>query len=345
MQNLKDSPTHPEVTGHCKRVAELCRRTNKDRITPELLQACRDFDDAVEFAAYEGSALPNAIGGFFEDAAGRFSIPVVDSMRRALLATGRLVFSNQLPVLPSAASKIMRTSADNASVAELETIAASDPVMAARLLGIANSAMFGRGNEIRSLSQAILRLGIPLSRKTLLSSCFGTLFASATLAEIWRHSKTVAALAHELASECGGDPEVAYLAGLVHDIGRLLTQTGPATHQAEVLGLIENGFPLVYAETLIYGADHAALGSELLAVWNLPHEIVEAVTFHHRPESTESALAGILCLAEEESRTDGVPSESLSPGMRRATATGICGLRYAFRDGIDRRSAVFALAV
>jgi len=104
---------------------------------------------------------------------------------------------------------------------------------------------------------------------------------------------------------------------------------------------VNAGFPLVYAETLIYGTDHAALGRDLLAAWQVPAEIVEAVAFHHRPESTELSLAGILCIAEEDSRTGAMPSESLSAGMRRAAAARIAGLPAVSH----RSSAGFALAV
>jgi len=336
---------YPETAAHCSRVAELCRRPGKKQITASHLYACRDFDEAMEFAAYEGSSLASAIERFLSEASGLYDPAISEALRSLILPRFRPDLKGNVPVLPAAASKLMRMAADEASVADLERIAASDPVLAARLLGVANSAIFGRGAEIRSLTQAILRLGIPFSRKTLLTACFGTLFASAVLAEIWKHSKTVAALAHELAAEVGSDPEIAYLAGLLHDIGRLLTQRCPGEIQAEMCSLLSAGFPLVYAETLMYGVDHAALGGDLLTAWRVPPELVEAVAFHHRPESTGSALAGILCLAEEESRTGAAPSESLSAGMRRAAAAEIAGLPHVSRRGVNRESPVFALAV
>src|SRR5262249_22099416 len=142
--------------------------------------------------------------------------------------------------------------------------------------------------------------------------------------------------AYELASECGYDQEVAYVAGLVHDIGRLATQRCPGPVRIMENDWCASGFPLVYAETMVYGTDHAALGAELLSNWNMPAEIIEAVAFHHNPEETTSTLAGILNLAEE-SALDALPAtvngsderENLWSGMRRAAAerlTGICGI-------------------
>ena len=346
MQTLQDSDGQTELAAHRRRVAELCRGTARDGlVTGDLLWACRDFDVAVEFAAYEGMSLPEAIGEFLNEVSPQLDPGILEALRRVAQPTPNPALTGSLPVLPSAASKLMRMSPEGASVGELESVAATDPALAARLLSVANSALFSRGAEIRSLRQAVLRLGIPITRKTLLSACFGNLFASASLSEIQKHSQNVAALAYELAYECGADSEFAYLAGLVHDIGRLLTQRSPAELQSEVNRLKAAGFPLVYAETLTFGVDHAVLGGELLKDWHLPKEIVEAVTFQHRPESTESPLAGILCLAEEESRTAGMPSESLSAGLRRAAAARIAGLPQIPRSGSHRASPVFALAV
>jgi len=327
---------HPEVDDHCRRVAELCRLAGGIPVSA--------FDDAVEFAAYEGASLPSAIAEFLAEADGMYDPAIARGLRRLAIPRSLPDLRGRLPVLPAAALKLMRTSTEDSSVADLEKIATSDAVLAARLLGAANSAALGRSAEIRSLTQAILRLGIPLARQTLLAACFGTLFASAALAEIWQHTKAVAALAHELAEATGHDPEIAYLAGLLHDMGRLLTQRAPAELQSQAIGLVSAGFPLVYAETLVYGTDHAVLGSDLLADWRVPEEIVEAVAFHHRPEAIESVLAGILCIAEEESRSGSMPSESLSAGMRRAAAARIAGLPGVSRQ-ISRASALFALAV
>ncbi len=211
------------------------------------------------------------------------------------------------------------------------------------MLGAANSAFFGFSSEIRNLKQAILRLGIPMSRKVLMDASFGSLFASSTLAELWRHSKLVAATAHELAVECGFDPEIAYVAGLLHDLGRLVMHRCPPEMSADELDRRAAGFPRVYAETLVYGTDHAAIGGELLKRWGLPSEMVDAVARHHSPEGTDSVLAAILYLAEDEIAADAPGSENLSPAMRRAMAIDIAGIDELSGGRVSRESAIFAL--
>ena len=236
-----------EQSAHLLRASELCRRVTRNHPSDDLLSACRAFDNAVEFAAFEGVSIAEAISEYLRDTDPR----IAEVLRPVVQPGARPALTKSLPVLPSAAAKLMKISSENASVRELEAIAGSDPVLAARLLGVANSAIFGRTAEIRSLKQAVLRLGIPLARRTLLSACFGKLFASAHLVRIRRHSQTVAALSHELAIKSGADSESAYLAGLVHDTGRIVIHCATAQLQANVNALIEAGFPCVYAETLI----------------------------------------------------------------------------------------------
>jgi HD-like signal output (HDOD) protein len=77
----------------------------------------------------------------------------------------------------------------------------------------------------------------------------------------------------------------------------------------------------VYAETLAYGLDHAALGAQLLRDWELPAQIIEAVATHHRPENSQSDLGAVLCVAEDVvAQTSPMKSEDLWPSLRRTAA-------------------------
>lgn len=326
------------------RQAGTHRKLDKQlQLSSRIFEACDEFDEAVEFAAYGRTSMRVAIDEFFSEAEHRLGSRIAGALRLITSPNVRPALSSQLPVLPAAAMKLMRTSSESTSVLELESIASSDPVLAGRLLAASNSAFFGLASEIRNLRHAIQRLGVPLSRKILMDAAFGPLFASKTLADLWKHSRLVAATAHELAGACGYDQEVAYVAGLLHDIGRLVMTRCPAEMHADEADRIASGFPRTYAETLVYGRDHATAGGELLKEWRLPAEIVDAVAGHHSPESAETVLAAILCLAEDEAATDALSSESLSPGMRRSVAIEITGVSDFDGRRIDRRSAIFAL--
>ena len=318
--------------------------------TPELdcaiqvFSACDALDEAIEFSLYEGSSVTAAIAEFNEDCASSFDPLIVEAMGQITTPRYRPSLETGVPVFPRAAARLMQTSAETTSAYELESIVATDPVFTALLLGASNSALLGGRMEIRQIGQAILRVGVPFARKILLAACVGQLFSSGALAKLWKHSRTVGAIAHELAAECAYDQEGAYAAGLLHDIGRLVTRRAPPQVRDEEAAMLAAGFPLTYVETLLYGCDHATVGADLLEKWKLPQEMADAVRFHHRPECAGSSLAGILYLAEEESVENSFCSESLSPGLRRACATQISGITALPEGGINRKAAIFALA-
>jgi len=126
------------------------------------------------------------------------------------------------------------------------------------------------------------------------------------------------------------------VAGLLHDIGRLGFSTFPASMRVAEQDWLAAGFPLVYAETLVFGKDHAAFGAKLLRDWSLPAGIVEAVENHHRPEVCSSRLNAVLHLAEGLSvQAAGTQEEDLWSGMRREAAFEKTGISQDQVDGLS----------
>jgi putative nucleotidyltransferase with HDIG domain len=168
----------------------------------------------------------------------------------------------------------------------------------------------------------------------LLTACFSGLFASKPLQNLWEHSEAVARLAYDLAPLAGIDAETAYVAGLLHDIGRLAFVKLPAALRIREQEWLASGFPVVYAETLAYGLDHAASGAKCLRAWALPESLVNAVGLHHRPGPDTSPLSGVLTLAEDlAARAGNADSEDLWPEMRRAAACLATGTSPDRLDG------------
>jgi putative nucleotidyltransferase with HDIG domain len=322
-----------EVAAHCRRVATLARRVSSGlpSATPEsdVLAACIAFDDAVEFAAYERVPIPDAIAAFHTETGPAFGSAVHKALMGATSVEPKPWAPLRLPVMPKAAFQLMRTSDDTTSPAQLQLIAGSDPVLCAALLNAANSARFGLREPVSRVIDAAARLGIPVARKVLMASCFAPLFASKPLQDLWKHSQSVAAAAAEAARTISFDPEIAWTAGLLHDIGRLIFKTGATESRIRLMQWVESGFPLIYAEILTYGKDHARVGADLLRQWNLPSVITDAVDAHHRPEESESVLASLLFLAEEWSGAQpaGAPEETLALEMRRLWAEKRAGIK------------------
>src|SRR5579883_1285177 len=261
-----------------------------------ILRACDSLDESIEFSAYDAQPLSAAIEDFMAQS-GPWPRNVASALRQLVRRHARIEPGTRLPVLPSAAAALLRVQSETVSAAELAAIAEQDPVFAKRLLGLSNSAAFGPSNEIRSIRDAVLRIGVPLAHKALVAASLGPLFASGKLRAVWRRSQEIAAIAHELASQCGCHPHEAWLAGLLHDIGLLLFASCAAADCAREESLRRAGFPRAYAETLVWGIDHATAGADLLSKWNVPSNLVEAVRHHAAPELSDSPLAALLYIA------------------------------------------------
>jgi putative nucleotidyltransferase with HDIG domain len=298
------------------------------RVASSVLEVCNEFDEAVEFSALEGIHCAEAIREFHDETPR--SMPATtprSALCKATSATRLTITRDQLPVLPKAAAKLMRTSDDTAP-ATLESIVAWDPILTGRLLEVANSASFGPPRSVTRLADAAARVGVPLARKVLLAACLGELFASASLRILWVNSQRIAERTSALARLAKVDPDEAYVAGLLHDAGRLIFERSDAGSRLAVSEWLGSGFPLTCAETLVYAKDHADAGAELLRSWDLPCSIVDAVENHHRPERSGSPLTSLVFLAEQWHRTKCGEQEGpeLHEKMRTACAGALTGI-------------------
>jgi putative nucleotidyltransferase with HDIG domain len=309
-------PTETELRD--KRVAYLLSaiapRLSADTSVADAKELCGAFDEAVEFAACEGKSVVAAITDFLGEDWGPSQHALKD-----LVIPPMIFVPSKLPVLPRAAADLLRTTDETVTVGELKAIAESDPALTAQLLRTANSALFGNRNEITRILDAVMRIGVPATRKVLLEASFSSLFAGGALREIWEHSQQVASHARQLAHLCGADSDSAYAAGLLHDIGRVAFSVFPVSMQNAERRWLGAGFPLIYSETLAYGSDHAAFGADLLSSWELPEAIVEAVRQHHRPECSRSTLHAVVHLAES-------AGEDLWSNMRKMAALERTGI-------------------
>jgi HD-like signal output (HDOD) protein len=139
----------------------------------------------------------------------------------------------EIPALPELAERIRRAVDDPGNGAsEVARVVQADPAIAARLLRVANSALYGGASPARSLREAVVRLGLKATRDLVFAFTVEHAFTSQhsalrrRLLDVWRHSTFVAAIAFTLARQLNGfDPERALLAGLLHDVGAALLVT------------------------------------------------------------------------------------------------------------------------
>jgi len=165
-----------------------------------------------------------------------------------------------------------------------------DKTIAAQCLRIANSPLYGRAHATESIQAAVVALGIQRVEDILLTCCLHKFSSGgkwATDPEVyWRHSLGCAAVCRELALRIDfREPEKAYLAGLLHDLGILVNSLA---YTEEYHGVIANarerGVPLAEQEMNDLGFTHAESGAILGKMWQLPPAVIEVIALHHDVE-------------------------------------------------------------
>jgi len=181
---------------------------------------------------------------------------------------------------------------EDVSFSALSDLIEKDTVLAGNILKVVNSALYGRRGEINSVRHAVALLGVNKLRNTVLGMSISRMWARVKTPGGWSsknfnmHSVAVAVLSDLLAQRTGVRyPEGAFIAGLLHDIGRLLIAIGISEEYGEIMALYAtNTRSLCDCEREVLGFDHAEISSLALAAWNLPEPIQVAVRFHHQPD-------------------------------------------------------------
>ena len=185
----------------------------------------------------------------------------------------------ELPTLPQVAAKIMRLIDDPASSAQdIHKVMSRDTALAGKMLKLVNSAFYGLPHKVSNLNQAIVLLGFNTIKSLALSvSVFGVFgkgrgARSFDRERYWRHSVGSACIYRVLARKVKMvDPETAFVAGLLHDIGKLVLDQYAAPELGQVIDEAEKRkCAFVEAERALFGTDHSAVGGWLVDRWGFP---------------------------------------------------------------------------
>lgn len=196
-----------------------------------------------------------------------------------------------LPILPPVVQELEKVLQDpRCSLADVANVIGRDPVLAARMLQIVNSAFFGRKGGIDSLQRAVAFLGTSSTRKIVLFLCALSYFRYPRnfhqhALKIIDHSIQCGALAGLVAQELApGQERTAVTAGILHDIGKLVFLSSLDENLQQSPTFMANyGLFATEIEEQVFGISHLELGSSLLIWWNLPLVMVEAAANHSQP--------------------------------------------------------------
>jgi len=208
----------------------------------------------------------------------------------------------KLPALPSAVTGLARMLNDeDATQDQIEALIRPNPSLTTNLLRVANSVLYRARVEIKTVRQALQRLGVRKVYDLALSAAFVRLLPRTSVTGygidagmLWKHSVAVAVVAEKLAARGGAEmADLAYTAGLIHDLGEMVI----GLHLMKVPAFAKHvgeGFETLQEERSVLGLDHCKLAQLAAEKWSLPTELALVARYHHEPQSAPAGAARSL---------------------------------------------------
>ncbi len=243
--------------------------------------------------------------------------------------------TSKLPNVPEVVRYLIQAlNNPDADYSDIAKKVSEDQTLSLKTLRLVNSAYFGLSRKISSIDEATIMLGMGRLKILVIASGFSNSVVSVEgldIKKFWSESFRVAALARWFASKSDDvDPDIAFTAGLIHNIGRLLLHLAAPKRAKAIQTLIEDSdLSRSEAEIERVGFTSPEAGKALLDMWNFPAELGEAVKQHKKPLSHDdllplSAILHLACYINaciREARNEESVKESYPTAV--ATAAGV----------------------
>ncbi len=231
----------------------------------------------------------------------------------AMSVINTLLDTQEFATLPPVAAKVLEMlENDDTDIREISRVVEADAPLTIKLLRVANSPLYATRNEVKSIHQAIITLGLNrLTNIVLGVSIFSKFLVSSQksakelMEKFWWHSSCAGMVAKSFSKKINKYfKETEFIGGLLHDIGKLAMIQYDSIKYLEVIRLvIEENMNDNDAENQIFGVTHAEVGAEISRLWKLPAELRSVITFHDRIEDAFEhkelismvRLADLLC--------------------------------------------------
>ena len=203
---------------------------------------------------------------------------------------------DSFPALPMTVHKVMAVTGNpESSAQDLMKAILPDQSMCAAILKIANSAFFGLPGEVSTIEKAVVVLGFDEIRNIVIGKAVFSSFQTLTrnnkdnIKRFWEHSFSCGLAAKILAEHLGYSQSEFFIAGLIHDIGKLaMLMTFPHDY-SPLLELSEpNQSRSVIKENELFSIGHDEIGKRLLRRWLFPEALIIAIGYHHSPQLAPS---------------------------------------------------------
>ncbi len=209
--------------------------------------------------------------------------------------------------LPQSLASVLKILDDpSADAVEIATVISKDVSLTARVLKMVNSAQYGRTRKVIKISEAVAVMGLnSIKMLTLSSSVFGMipdgeLMEKCDIKRIWLHLIETAVNARNIADEAKyREPEEAFVAGILHDLGIIIMLLHFKNEYIEVIEKIKkHKMELIKLERANFGFTHCDIGAEMVEAWKLPQRLVYIIQNHHTSDGP--------CIVEDDSKLNDI---------------------------------------
>lgn len=212
----------------------------------------------------------------------------------------------ELSTLPNVILRILEVMNNPmADARDVEREMCEDPIITAKVLKVANSAYYGSDRDVSSISQAVVLMGFAEVQNIALSVSIFSRFSGATKMfdrrNFWEHCFTTACAADALQHRVNAQTNDGFVAGLLHDIGRIVLDQYFQEEFREIVHTAESQqISLFEAERKVLGVTHCDVGFWVTENWGLPSMLTDSILFHHAPFSCRESyvLTSIIHVAD-----------------------------------------------
>ena len=255
-----------------------------------------------------------------------------------------------LPSMPTTVVALGQAVADDrCTVDRILVILAKDPALSATMLRLANSVMFAGDSRVGDLRNAVMRLGFDAILTLGRSAAIIRSFRNSNHLDpyrLWQHSVAVGLVARGICKlqRDNYEGESAYLAGLLHDIGKIALDRCFTDEYAPVVAAIDAGAVCLEAERELLGVTHAEVGAMVATNWSFPEDLVDAIRGHHdaEPATFLPALIQLADLLVRSRISNGPADDTLSFVLEDQPAFHVV-FPGAKAEGLDTEKLTFSI--
>lgn len=207
-----------------------------------------------------------------------------------------------IQAMPSVIVKVLNVmKKPTVSMKELGDIVIYDQSLTIKILALVNSAYYGFSQQINSISIALSLLGMVKVKNIIVAVAMKPMMSGAGDKELWKHSIRVAAGCEYLANLTKiMDSDEAFIAGFIHDIGKIVLTMNDAKTYTKVLEVANAGHDILEVEKKYFDSDHVKTGSLLAKRWQLPILLANIVSYHHDPSlSSIPVPCNLVCAVDK----------------------------------------------